>query len=437
MRSRVPEFIVAGTVESGKSNPMLDRLYQLHCRIPNLVTFICRKRRVDMRKSIIDQFENEILPYPVEHPLSPCRAYGGHNPSAYLWHNGGVTYCFGIKEAESMLGAQFDGGYVCQAEQLTQEEWEFLAHRCGRAGNWYRHGERYGQIWGDANPDVGHHWIPKRVTEGKLTLFNANFTDNILFYRDGEWTDFGKKRTAFLKSTMTGVRYRRLILGEWCSSEGLVFPEFDEKVHVIDSLPRDIETWDFYIGIDYGHSSPFVAGWFAYNPETDVLISVQEWRYTYRDIEDHIAAIHRYSAGRNIVLRVSDHDSQMNHQLDKGELPTEDANKGPGSILRGLDMMRLRLRDRRLLLYRHQLIERDPLLEERQAMRDGIEEMQDYRHKPIEKHVGNSKKDDVPIKGNDHWIDLTRYVVDKIDNSMTLETPTITAHRNTDAWNRW
>ena len=126
----------------------------------------------------------------------------------------------------------------------------------------------------------------------------------------------------------------------------------------------------------------------AHNKVTDVLISVQEWRYTTTLIRDHISKIHEYTGKRNIILRVSDHDSQMNRELQDGGIPTEPADKGKGSILRGLDLIRLRLRDRRLLLYRHQLIERDPILEERQAVRDGIEEMQGYRHKPVEQHMG-------------------------------------------------
>ena len=32
---------------------------------------------------------------------------------------------------------------------------------------------------------------------------------------------------------------------------------------------------------------------------------------------------------------------------------------------------------------------------------NGIEEMQGYRHKPIEQHVGDSTKDDIPMKGDD------------------------------------
>ena len=421
MQCRDHEFVVTGSVESGKTHPMLHRIYQLHTRIPGLKTFICRKSKTDMRKSVIDQFENEVLPYHVEDPRSPCEAYGGYNPSAYLWRNGGITYVFGIREAQAMLGAQFDAGYVCQAEQLTLEEWEFLSHRCGRAGNWLdARGERRGQIYADANPDVANHWIPKRADDGTLRMFQCKFEDNPLFYYDDKWTAYGLERTELLRNSVTGVRYRRLIEGEWCNAEDLVFPEFDEQEHVLDTLPADIESWDFYLGVDYGHSSAFVAAWLAYNPNTDVFIVFKEWRYSRVGIEDHIEAIHKHSRGLHIVERISDHDSQMNYQLRKAELPTRNADKSPGSILRGLDLMRIRLRDKRLLFYRHALIERDPTLEDRNAPLNGIEEMQGYRHKPIEKHIGNSAKDDIPIKGNDHCIDLVRYVIDYMDNRTVL-----------------
>ena len=144
---------------------------------------------------------------------------------------------------------------------MTLKEWEFLAHRCGRAGNIHVDGERWGQIYGDANPDVAHHWIPTRAKEGKLKLYNATFKDNIIFHRDGEWTSFGKKRTAHLDSMMTGIRHRRLIRGEWCSAEGLVFPEFDPNVHVIDYLPPNIEELPYYIGMTTDITLPLcVAG---------------------------------------------------------------------------------------------------------------------------------------------------------------------------------
>ena len=170
-----------------------------------------------------------------------------------------------------------------------------------------------------------------------MKLFSVTFKDNPLFYsyNKKKWTDFGINRTNLLKNTLTGVSHRRLILGEWCSSEGLVFPEFDPEIHVINTLPSDIWTWDFYLGVDYGHTSPFVCSWFAYNPKTDIIICAKEWRYTETLIDEHINRMKTESIDLHIITRVCDHDTQMNHQLEDAGLATEDANKEPGSVLRG------------------------------------------------------------------------------------------------------
>lgn len=441
MRSRAPEIVVHGTVESGKTHPCLQRLYQLHCQIPNLVSFICRKQKVDMRKSVIDQWELEVLPFPVNDPRSPCRPYGGKSPSMYLWKNGGITYCFGIQEAMSLLGARFDCGFVCQAEQLTLAEWEFLSHRCGRAGNWRdSNDDPYGQIWADANPDVDLHWIPKRIEEGKLTDFKTSFKDSIIFHKDGQWTNYGIKRVKHLKETITGIRYRRLVEGEWCSAEGLVFPEFDRKVHVIDTLPDWVNDKDtvVYQGIDYGHSAPLACMWIAHNDFTNEMIVFKEWSKSNVLIEDHIAAITEHSFGLNVTLRVSDHDSQMNHQLEAAGLGTENANKEAGSILRGLDLIRIRLRNRTLKFFSGLLIEEDPILVERNAPTNIIEEMGLYRHKPLSKHVGNSAKDDIPMTGqSDHRIDSIRYIIDKVDREAPLQVPSSVANIDTNNWRMW
>ena len=391
-----------------------------------------------MRRSIIDQWELEVLPYPIYDPRSPCIPYGGANPSSYRWKNGGITYVFGVQEAQSMLGARFDAGYVCQAEQLTLKDWEFLSHRCGRAANWLdENGEPIGQIWADANPDASQHWIRKRIDDGIMESFTVGFKDNITFFQNGEWTNHGLNRTALLKNTISGISYRRLILGEWTSAEGAVFPEFNEEDHVINTLPEDILHWSIYQGIDYGHSASTSCVWIAHNQVTDEMIAFKEWSKTNTLIEDHITAIKRHSIGMDISLRVCDHDAQMNHQLDAAGLGTENAQKDAGSVLRGLDLMRLRLRNKTLKFYKHMLIEPDYLTAERNLPKDAIEEMGLYVHKPIEKHIGDSTKDDIPMTGqSDHRIDAIRYVIDKVDRSAPLEIKTSIATINRDNWTR-
>ena len=376
-----------------------------------------------MKRSVLDQFTLEILPYHIDDPRSPCRSYGGENPKFYVWANGGLTYIFGMQEAVSLLGARFDAGFVCQAEQLTIEDWEFLSHRTGRAGNWLDHNNRpRGQIWADCNPDSAGHWIPQRVADGKLTLFEAKFKDNIMFFRDGDWTPHGEARVQHLRETITGPRALRLIEGKWASAEGAIFPEFHEKQHVIDELPPGIESWPVYMGIDYGHSDPTVCAWIAHNPATDEMICFKEWRMSNTLIEDHIEAIHKHSEGLNVTLRVSDHDSQMNHQLKAAGLGTRNASKEAGSVLRGLDLIRKRLHRGTLKFFRRMLVKEDPLIKQRNEPRDGIVEFGLYKHKPKSKHVGDSKKDDLPDTGqSDHFIDAVRYVIDRIDTRKSLE----------------
>ena len=56
----------------------------------------------------------------------------------------------------------------------------------------------------------------------------------------------------------------------------LVFPEFDYKIHVVDSF--DIpEHWERYITTDENYVNPSVAAWFAENPDTGAI-------YLYREI---------------------------------------------------------------------------------------------------------------------------------------------------------
>ena len=370
-----------------------------------------------MRKSILDQWELEVLPYPVTDPRSPCEPYGGQNPSSYIWKNGGVTYCFGMQEARSLLGARFDAGFVCQSEQLTLPDWEFLSHRCGRAGNWLDiNGNPYGQIWGDCNPDAEGHWIPKRHAAGKLDLFEATFQDNIMFFQDGQWTPHGQARVAHLKETITGPRALRLIEGKWTSTEGAIFPEFNRDEHVIDYLPNWLLDYVVYQGIDYGHSDPTVCLWVAHNTDTDEMVCFKEWRMSNARIEEHIEAIYENSEDMDITLRVADHDAQMNHQLEYAGLGTENAQKEKGSVLRGLDLIRLRLRRGTLKFYEGMSIEDDPLIVERDDPLDTITEFGLYKHKSRDKHVGDSTVDDLPAKGqSDHGIDALRYIIDIVD----------------------
>ena len=59
----------------------------------------------------------------------------------------------------------------------------------------------------------------------------------------------------------SSVWYRRDILGERCVADGLVYPMFDEAVHVVDEIPwQALQRGSWYISVDYGTVNPTSAG---------------------------------------------------------------------------------------------------------------------------------------------------------------------------------
>nr|WP_244850251.1 hypothetical protein [Brevibacillus halotolerans] len=52
----------------------------------------------------------------------------------------------------------------------------------------------------------------------------------------------------------SGIFFKRYILGLWVMAEGLVYDRFDEKLHVVKTLP---DTFDrIFVGGDYGINNP-------------------------------------------------------------------------------------------------------------------------------------------------------------------------------------
>jgi PBSX family phage terminase large subunit len=57
-----------------------------------------------------------------------------------------------------------------------------------------------------------------------------------------------------IKSSLSGIFYKRNYLGLWCLAEGAIFDFFDHNIHVIERMPP-AEYW--IAGIDYGTVNPF------------------------------------------------------------------------------------------------------------------------------------------------------------------------------------
>jgi PBSX family phage terminase large subunit len=103
------------------------------------------------------------------------------------------------------------------------------------------------------NPSYPTHkikeWIDKSIA-GDPNYYQLHFKLEDNPYLDQSYKDR-------IKSSLSGVFYKRNYLGEWCLAEGSIFDFFDRSTYVLARPPRAADYW--IVGIDYGTSNAFAA----------------------------------------------------------------------------------------------------------------------------------------------------------------------------------
>lgn len=114
------------------------------------------------------------------------------------------------------------------------------------------------KAWFSCNPGPPSHWfkenwIDKREEHNALRL-HFTLDDN---------PSLSEKKKEQYRRDFTGVFYDRYVLGLWVAAEGLVYPMFSEKRHVLE---EPVETEGaYYVSSDYGIQNPNV--WLLWRKE--------------------------------------------------------------------------------------------------------------------------------------------------------------------------
>ena len=77
--------------------------------------------------------------------------------------------------------------------------------------------------------------------------------------------------------------------GRFAAAEGLVYPEFDESIHVIDPFAVPVD-WQDTISIDPGLNNPLSAHWYAVDFDGNVYVVAEHYEAG-RDIDYHAEQI--------------------------------------------------------------------------------------------------------------------------------------------------
>lgn len=177
------------------------------------------------------------------------------------------------------------GAYINEASLANQEVFDEIKARCSGPG---------ARIIADTNPDHPEHWLLKdyiKSTAAGIMNFHFCLDDNT--FLDEHYIKNIKE------STPKGMFYDRGINGAWVSGEGVVYPDFDQNVHVITPLQAKQIIFDrVFCGVDWGWEH-----WGAI-----VVVGVKG--SSYYIVEEH-AAQHKYikdwiTVAKDIIRRYGD-----------------------------------------------------------------------------------------------------------------------------------
>ena len=147
--------------------------------------------------------------------------------------------------------------------------------------------DKQGDLFGTMTPLKGLTFV---YTDIYLNRFN----DDEVWYEFMEWSDnpyLSKREIARLEQGLDGAELQSRRFGKFATSSGLVYPEFDERVHVIERFDFPKE-WQDNISIDPGLNNPLAALWFAVDYDDNVYV-VNEHYEAGKDIDYHADEIKR------------------------------------------------------------------------------------------------------------------------------------------------
>ncbi len=149
--------------------------------------------------------------------------------------------------------------------------------------------DKRGDIFGTMTPLKGLTFLYEEI------YLNRKNNPEI-WYEFMEWADnpyLSPKEIKLMESTLDESTLQSRKLGRFCTHEGLVYPEFDERVHVVQPFPVPPE-WQDNISIDPGLKNPLSAHWYAVDYDDNVYVIAEHYAAG-KDIDYHAQAIHAMS----------------------------------------------------------------------------------------------------------------------------------------------
>ena len=149
--------------------------------------------------------------------------------------------------------------------------------------------DKQGDIFGTMTPLKG-------LTFAYTDIFLNKYGDEEIWYEFMEWSDnpyLSSSEIDRLEKGLDEAELQSRRYGKFAAKEGLVYPEFDERIHVIEpfAVPKE---WQDMIAIDPGLNNPLSAHWYAVDYDDNVYVIYEHFEAG-KDIDYHAAEIQTIS----------------------------------------------------------------------------------------------------------------------------------------------
>jgi phage terminase large subunit len=388
--------LFTGSAGGGKSRLGMEKLHAMMLHYPGATGLMLRKTRESVTNSLVLPFEYLVVGRDkrVNHVVSKSR---------FEYSNGSILVYGGMKNREQReqirsVGLESGVDFILMEEATAFSEDDFnelLARLRGQAGS-------FRQIILATNPDQPAHWIYQRLIQnGEASVYYSGARDNP--HNPAEYL-------AILEH-LTGLLYKRLVLGQWVIAEGAVYDTFEPDVHILEELPRDpdLHYRRFVGGQDWGYTNPGVFK--VYGIDSDGRLTLVKEIYRTRKLigwwaEQAKALCDLYSVDTVICDPAEPGFIEEYTQAGIPAIPADNA------IVAGIQKVQQRLAVQedgqpRLYFYRHACDDTDPALEAAKQPTCTIEEYPAY---VWAQGVDGKPNKEKPVDQYNHGLDVDRYV---------------------------
>lgn len=387
-------LLLTGAAGGGKSRIAAEKFHAYLLKYPGATGVVGRKDKTAAHRSVVP-----FLQYTVqgETPWGEYKAGEG----LFQYTNGSQAYVVGVRDEgqrENLRSIGRDGSFDIawfeEANKLTLMDHQEISARLRGTHGAFR------QIIYSTNPDHPEHWIKKLLIDGKQAH---------VYYSRPEDNPANPLDYIEALQNLTGVYRERMWEGKWVQAEGAIYPEYNSSIHLLDRRIITPHDGRYIVTVDFGYTNPFSATLWKISPE-GVMFQVKQIYRTQRLVEDHAPLIKAMILGCGIPIPrvekwICDHDAEDRATLEKHlGITTTPAFK---DISSGIQAVKARFKANRLFLNLNAVDDPDPELEKKYLPLCTADEVTGYSW--------SDKKQETPIKEQDHGCDEMRYGVAYID----------------------